>query len=81
VSEHLASVSGDSSTVSEHRGRVSEDSGGVIEHSDEMSEHSNKVSEHLEAVRELFASVGLDSSTMCRYCDTNREDIPRRALV
>ena len=74
MSEHLASVSGDS-------GAVSEDSGGVIEHSDEMSEHSNIVSEHLDAVCELFTSVGLDSSTMCRYFDTNREDIARRALL
>ena len=72
----------------EHRGRVSEDSslvsedsGGVIEHSDQMSEHSNQVSDHLEAVRELFTSVELDSSTMCRYFDTNREDIVRRATV
>ena len=67
--------------MSEDSGVVSEDSGGVIEHSDDMSKHLNKVSEHLEAVCELFTSVGLDSATMCRYFDTNREDIARRALV
>lgn len=60
--------------MGEDSGVVSKDSGGVIEHSDEMSEH-------LEAVRELFTSVGLDSSTMCRCFDTNREDIARHATV
>ena len=60
--------------MSEHWGQVSEDSGGV-------SEHANNVSEQLEAVRELFTSAGLDSSTMCRYFDTTREGIVRRATV
>ena len=88
MSEHSSGGSEDSGLVIEHRGRVSddsrvvsEDSSGVIEHSDQMSEQLNKVSDRRNAVRELFASVDLDSATMCRHFETIWEDIVRRATV
>lgn len=79
--ERSRAGSDDSGLAIEHRGRLSEDSGVVGEDSGGVIEHSDEMSEYLDAVCELFTSVGLDSSTMCRYFDTNREDIARRALV